>query len=70
MNGFLVSSVEEAAERIVQLVSNPDLAAEMGKAARERVREKFLLTRLVEEYLDLIAAFEANFTLREGFVTR
>ncbi|RXE55340.1 glycosyl transferase family 1 [Methanoculleus taiwanensis] len=70
VNGFLVSSVEEAAERIVQLVGNPELAAEMGKAARESVREKFLMTRLVEEYLDLIDAFEANFTLREGFGTR
>jgi len=33
-----------------------------GKA-RETVREKFLLTRYVEEYLDLFGAFDNNFRL-------
>ena len=34
----------------------------MGRKARETVREKFLLTRYVEQYLDLFAGFEANFS--------
>lgn len=65
VNGFLVSSVEEAAERIVQLVKNKKLRDEMGGKARETVREKFLLPRYVEQYLDLFAEFETNFRLRE-----
>jgi trehalose synthase len=53
VNGFLVSSVEEAAARIVQLIKDEELRRQMGKRARETVRERFLLTRLLEQYLDL-----------------
>src|SRR6266700_5589408 len=56
-NGFLFSSIEEAAERIVQLIEDKTLRDEMGKKARETVREKFLLPRYVEQYLDLFAEF-------------
>src|SRR6266487_1315828 len=64
-NGFLVSSIEEAAERIVQLLKDKKLQEELGKKARETVREKFLLTRYVEQYLDLFAAFDKDFRLQE-----
>jgi trehalose synthase len=57
MNGFLVSSIEEAAERIVELLEDRKLRDEMGKKARETVRAKFLLPRYVEQYLDLFAEF-------------
>ena len=53
VNGCLVSSVEQAAERIVKLLKDGKLREEIGKKARETVREKFLLSRYVEEYLDL-----------------
>ena len=65
-SGFLVSSVDEAAERIVRLLRDPDLRARLGHAAHERVREHFLFTRTVEQYLDLIGSFEPEFRLREG----
>jgi trehalose synthase len=58
VNGFLVSSIEEAAERIVRLLKDKKLQEEMGRKSRETVREKFLLTRYVEEYLDLFGSFE------------
>jgi trehalose synthase len=57
VNGFLVSSIEESAARIVQLLKDKKLRDEMGKRARETVRQKFLLTRYVEQYLDLFAEF-------------
>jgi trehalose synthase len=60
VNGFLVTSVEEAAERIVQLLKDKNLRDEMGRKAREAVRGKFLLTRYVEQYLDLFAEFESK----------
>jgi trehalose synthase len=62
-NGFLVDSVEQAAARIVQLIRDPKLRQRLGKKAHETVRERFLLTRLMEQWLDLIGAFEPRFLL-------
>ncbi|MCW5745086.1 MAG: glycosyltransferase [Alphaproteobacteria bacterium] len=64
VNGFLVDSVEQAAARIVQVVSNPDLRRKLGEKARETVRARFLMTRLMEDWLDLIGSFESNFRLK------
>jgi trehalose synthase len=55
VNGFLISSIEETAKRIVQLVGDKELRDEMGHKAREAVRKNFLLTRYLEQYLDLFA---------------
>jgi trehalose synthase len=65
VNGFLVASVEEAAQRMVKLLRDDDLRREMGSRARETVREQFLMTALLERYLDLFNAFEPDFRLRE-----
>jgi trehalose synthase len=64
VNGFLVSSVEETAERIVRLIKDQKLREEMGKKAKETVREKFLLIRYLEQYLDLFNAFETIYRLK------
>ena len=50
-NGYLVSSPEEAAEKTVKLINNPDLREKLGTAARETVKEKFLMPRLLRDYL-------------------
>jgi trehalose synthase len=63
VNGFLVSSVEQAAERIVRLVGDPQLRQELGEKARETVKERFLMIRLAEQYLDLFDAFETQYRL-------
>lgn len=63
VNGFLVESVEEAAERIVRLLKDNDLRESMGRQARETVRQRFLMTRLLEQYLDLFNSFETDFKL-------
>lgn len=54
--GFLVNTPEGAALRIRYLLQNPDLTEEMGKKARDFVRESFLITRHLREYLTLIFA--------------
>ncbi len=63
-DGFLVDTVEEAAERIVRLVKDADLRTRLGTRARETVRQKFLLSRLMEDWLDLIGGFETQFKLK------
>jgi trehalose synthase len=59
-NGFLVDTPEEAAERIVHLVKTPTLRQSIGIAARETVRQKFLLSRLAEDWIDLLGARAMN----------
>lgn len=64
VNGFLVNTVTEAADRIVRLLKDADLRQRLGAAGHETVRRNFLLSRNLEQYLDLFASFEANFSLR------
>jgi len=63
-NGFLVSSVEQAAERMMLLLKDEKRRRAMGVKARESVRRRSLLTRLLEQYLDLFGSFETIFRLR------
>lgn len=58
--GFLVNSPEGAALRIRHLLSNQDLMREMGVKARQFVRDNFLITRHIREYLTLIYALVFN----------
>jgi trehalose synthase len=62
-NGFLVDTIDQAAERIVQLVKDRALRERLGKSAKETVQHNFLMIRLMEDWLDLIGSFEANFRL-------
>jgi trehalose synthase len=57
-NGFLVETVEQAAERIVQVLKDPRLRERLGARAKETVRENFLMSRLLEDWLDLLAAYD------------
>ena len=57
-NGFLVATVDQTAERIVQLLTDRDLRERIGSRARETVRQRFLMSRLLEDWLDLLAAYE------------
>jgi trehalose synthase len=57
VNGFLVDADDEDgfADRLVQLLEDPNLGSQLGVRGRETVREKFLVTRLVGDYLDLLS---------------
>ena len=50
-SGYLVDTPEQAGERIVQLLDDPDLRAVIGRNAREKVRQRFLIPRLLYDYL-------------------
>ena len=56
VNGFLANPYDIGgfADRIVQILTNPSLAREVGKRGREVVRKKFLITRLLLDYLELL----------------
>ncbi|MEA3453699.1 MAG: glycosyltransferase, partial [Candidatus Caldatribacteriota bacterium] len=43
------------AERIIYLLENPSKAEQIGKRGKETVREKFLITRLLIDYIDLLS---------------
>lgn len=58
--GFLVNTPEGAAYRIRYLLQNREKVLEMGKAAKEYVRERFLITRHLREYLTFIYALYFN----------
>ena len=49
--GYTAKSVEGTAFYARYLLNNPSIAEEMGRRARERVRQNFLITRHVEDYL-------------------
>ena len=53
ITGFLVNTVEEAAEKTLYLLRNPEEAKEMGKRGREHVLRNFLITKHLKDYLSL-----------------
>jgi trehalose synthase len=62
--GFLVNTPEGLAQRTRYLLNHPEIMKTMGKKGREFVRENFLLTRHLREYLTLMVG------LRRGFSSR
>jgi trehalose synthase len=55
VDGFLAADPGQLAGRLVELVRDPGLAVEMGRAGRERVRERFLVTAALERELRALA---------------
>jgi trehalose synthase len=51
--GFLVNTIEDAAEKTLYLLKHPQEAKKMGKKGREQVKENFLVTKHLKKYLDL-----------------
>ncbi len=54
--GFMVDSTSECAERVVWLLRNPAEARRIGALGRDRVRSRYLLTRLLADDLRLYAS--------------
>jgi trehalose synthase len=57
-NGFLVDTIDQAAERIVQILRDARLRARLGTRAKEAVRKNFLMSRLLEDWIDVLAVRE------------
>jgi trehalose synthase len=58
--GVLVGSVEECATAMLRLLNDRELACQLGQSGRERVREHFLLPRLLMEELRLLATLDSG----------
>ena len=58
--GFLVSSPEDCAARIIRLLRNPNLARRIGQAGTESIRHCFLLPRLLKDHLSLYTSLVAE----------
>ncbi len=56
--GFLVSSVEECAERSLEILADPGLGKQLGRAGKEAVRRQFLMPRLLRDWLELFEQLE------------
>ncbi|PKB83551.1 MAG: glycosyl transferase family 1 [Chloroflexi bacterium] len=56
VTGFLVSSPEQCAQRLVELLQDEALSARIGEAAKGSVRKRFLLPRLALDYLNVARA--------------
>ena len=66
LSGFLVADVQQAAMHIDLLLGDQRVRRNIGRRARERVRRHFLMTRLLEEWLDLITALTARSRTRSS----
>jgi trehalose synthase len=56
--GFLISTAEEAADRTVRVLRDPELAKRLGRAGKERARGLFLTPRLLRDWLRLFGELE------------
>jgi trehalose synthase len=50
-SGYLVSTVEECADRTLRILRDPALGKELGRRGKEHVRRNFLMPRLLRDWL-------------------
>jgi trehalose synthase len=58
ISGFLVSTAEEAAQRTIAILEDPELAKRIGRAGKEHAREHFLTPRLLRDWLELVSELQ------------
>jgi trehalose synthase len=58
VSGFLVGSPEEAAKRTIEVLRDPELAKRVGRAGKERARERFLTPRLLRDWLGIFGELQ------------
>jgi trehalose synthase len=63
--GYLVQGVEECAEAIARLLRDPQAAADLGASGQRRVRDQFLLPRLMLDELHLVRELVGGATVED-----
>ena len=57
-SGYLVRTVEQCAERAIEILRDPGLGKRLGRAGKESARRRFLTPRLLRDWLELFEALE------------
>lgn len=58
--GYLVNTTAECINRVHHLLTHPRIADRMGQAGREHVREHFLITRYLRDYLTIFNTLDGR----------
>jgi trehalose synthase len=56
VTGFLVETVEQCAQRALELLADPALGKSLGRRGKEHVRQHFLTPRYLRDYLRIFTA--------------
>jgi trehalose synthase len=56
-SGFLVDGVPGCAERALEILADPALGKRLGRAGKETVRQRFLMPRLLRDWLELLEEY-------------
>jgi trehalose synthase len=57
-SGFLVDSPEECARRCLEILGDPELGKQLGRAGKEHARREFLSPRLLRDWLELFTELD------------
>jgi trehalose synthase len=55
LSGYLVSTVQDCADRARDIIDDPSLGRSLGRRGKEHVRTHFLMPRYLRDYLKIIA---------------
>ena len=61
-DGFLVDSIDECADRTIELLADPAQRRRDGRRGKEHVRQNFLSTRELEDWLTLFGTLAVSLT--------
>jgi trehalose synthase len=56
--GFLVDSPEQCAQRCLEILADPELGKQLGRAGKEHARHHFLSPRLLRDWVELLAELD------------
>jgi len=58
-SGYLVDSSEQCAERCLEILADPELGKQLGRAGKEHARHEFLSPRLLRDWVELLSELDA-----------
>jgi trehalose synthase len=59
VGGYLVDSAQECAQRSLEILGDPELGKQLGRAGKEHARRRFLSPRLLRDWLGLLSDLES-----------
>ena len=63
--GYIINNIKDGAEKAVRLLDDKKLRGRMGKHARNHVKKNFLVTRQLQDYIDLFNKYCPKPDLKE-----